>query len=52
MTGKITIGGTPIGKFTRYISGFVYQDDLFLASLTVTEHLNFTVNTYIIYFSF
>jgi len=25
------------------ISGYVYQDDLFLGSLTVLEHLNFMV---------
>lgn len=28
------------------ISGFVYQDDLFIGSLTVMEHLIFMVNTF------
>ncbi|KAI8041808.1 protein scarlet [Drosophila gunungcola] len=39
--GDILINGRRIGPFMHRISGYVYQDDLFLGSLTVLEHLNF-----------
>ncbi|XP_017128226.1 protein scarlet [Drosophila elegans] len=39
--GDILINGRRIGPFMHHISGYVYQDDLFLGSLTVLEHLNF-----------
>lgn len=41
--GDILINGRKIGPFMNDISGFVYQDDLFIGSLTVTEHLTFMV---------
>lgn len=44
MSGTVTVGGKPRGEFIRYVSGFVYQDDLFMSSLTVMEHLNFAVS--------
>ncbi|XP_065211514.1 protein scarlet-like [Planococcus citri] len=40
--GEITVLGKPIGKFMNEISGFVFQDDLFVPTLTVKEHLMFT----------
>ncbi|EDW94838.1 protein scarlet [Drosophila yakuba] len=39
--GDILINGRRIGPFMHRISGYVYQDDLFLGTLTVLEHLNF-----------
>ncbi|KAH8286909.1 hypothetical protein KR018_009038 [Drosophila ironensis] len=39
--GDILINGRRIGPFMHRISGYVYQDDLFIGSLTVMEHLNF-----------
>ncbi|KAH8260650.1 hypothetical protein KR038_011219 [Drosophila bunnanda] len=39
--GDILINGRRIGPFMHRISGYVYQDDLFIGSLTVLEHLNF-----------
>lgn len=39
--GDILINGRRVGPFMHRISGYVYQDDLFIGSLTVLEHLNF-----------
>jgi len=39
----LSFKGIPVGKFMRTISGYVYQEDLFIGSLTVLEHLNFMV---------
>lgn len=39
MHGDILLNGCQIGPFMRRLSGFVYQDDIFYASLTVLEHL-------------
>ncbi|XP_030380289.1 protein scarlet [Scaptodrosophila lebanonensis] len=39
--GDILINGRRIGPFMHRISGYVYQDDLFMGTLTVLEHLNF-----------
>ncbi|XP_065211511.1 protein scarlet-like isoform X2 [Planococcus citri] len=41
VNGDIRIGRKRIGGFIKYVSGFVYQDDLFIPTLTVFEHLNF-----------
>lgn len=41
--GDILINGRRVGPFMHRISGYVYQDDLFIGSLTVLEHLNFMV---------
>lgn len=41
--GDILLNGRKIGPFMNDISGFVYQDDLFIGSLTVMEHLTFMV---------
>lgn len=42
--GDIRINGQRMKlKHLKRISGFVYQDDLFISTLTVTEHLNFAV---------
>ena len=42
--GDILINGRRIGPFMHRISGFVYQDDLFIGALTVLEHMNFMVS--------
>ncbi|XP_037030733.1 protein scarlet [Bradysia coprophila] len=42
--GDILLNGRKIGPFMNDISGFVYQDDLFIGSLTVMEHLSFMAN--------
>uniref|UniRef100_A0A0A1WMB2 Protein scarlet n=1 Tax=Zeugodacus cucurbitae TaxID=28588 RepID=A0A0A1WMB2_ZEUCU len=39
--GEILINGRRIGPFMHRISGYVYQDDLFIDTLTVLEHLTF-----------
>ncbi|XP_058063599.1 protein scarlet [Anopheles bellator] len=39
--GDILINGHLIGPFMYRLSGFVHQDDLFVSTLTVCEHLHF-----------
>ncbi|XP_065211509.1 protein scarlet-like [Planococcus citri] len=39
--GEVRIDGQSIEKFDKRVSGYVYQDDLFMNCLTVWEHLNF-----------
>uniref|UniRef100_A0A336L180 CSON003410 protein n=1 Tax=Culicoides sonorensis TaxID=179676 RepID=A0A336L180_CULSO len=39
--GDILVNGKPIGPFMYRLSGFVHQDDLFIGTLTVKEHLTF-----------
>lgn len=41
--GDIVINGQPLGPFVHKLSGFVYQDDIFIATLTVREHLTFMI---------
>lgn len=49
--GDVRVNGKKIEmKYIKQISGFVYQDDLFVPTLTVTEHLNLAVSTYLIEF--
>jgi ABC-type multidrug transport system ATPase subunit len=43
--GDIRVNGRPIGDYMHRLSGFMYQDDLFVSSLTVQEHLFFMVRT-------
>ena len=43
--GEIRVNGMPVGRFMNHMSGYVYQHDLFLGSLTVSEHLHFMVKT-------
>ncbi|XP_044265632.1 protein scarlet isoform X2 [Tribolium madens] len=38
--GDILINGRPIGDYMKYISGFMHQEDIFIGSLTVLEHMN------------
>lgn len=37
------MNGRPVGNYMRHLSGFMHQDDLFVGSLTVWEHMNFMV---------
>nr|BBC77941.1 ABC transporter Scarlet [Thermobia domestica] len=39
--GDIRVNGIPVGDFMNTISGYVYQEDLFISTMTVREHLNF-----------
>ncbi|KAF7270965.1 hypothetical protein GWI33_016097 [Rhynchophorus ferrugineus] len=38
--GDILINGRPIGDYMKYMSGYMPQEDLFVSSLTVLEHMN------------
>jgi ATP-binding cassette, subfamily G (WHITE), eye pigment precursor transporter len=42
--GDILVNGQEIGPYMYRLSGFVHQDDIFIGSLTVYEHLNFMAN--------
>ncbi|PSN52318.1 Protein scarlet [Blattella germanica] len=39
--GDIRVNGRPLGEYMHRLSGFMHQEDLFVSSLTVREHLNF-----------
>nr|NP_001403484.1 protein scarlet [Nicrophorus vespilloides] len=39
--GDILINGRAIGDYMRHMSGFMHQEDLFVGSLTVYEHMEF-----------
>lgn len=41
--GDIRVNGRPIDRSFSDMSGYVYQDDIFVGSLTAKEHLLFTV---------
>lgn len=41
--GDILINGRPIGDYMKHLSGFMHQDDIFIGSLTVWEHMNIMV---------
>lgn len=41
--GDIVVNGQPVGAFMHKLSGFVYQDDIFIGTLTVREHLSFMI---------
>lgn len=43
-TGDVRVNGVDIGAGIRNISAYVQQDDLFIATVTVKEHLIFRVN--------
>ena len=44
-SGKIRINDVEVDKGTlRKLSAYVQQDDLFIGTMTVAEHLHFTVN--------
>lgn len=44
--GDILLNGRHIGPFMHRLSGFVHQDDMFMPTLTVTEHMYFMVGLY------
>lgn len=50
--GDILCNGQRVGPFMHRMSGFVHQDDLFHASLTVFEHMYFMVSVNDIVFVF
>ena len=44
MNGDIRVNGVNVGRGIRNISAYVQQDDLFIATMTVREHLTFRVS--------
>lgn len=38
--GDILVNGRPLGNYMKYMSGFMHQEDIFVGSLTVYEHMN------------
>ncbi|XP_045474983.1 protein scarlet [Harmonia axyridis] len=38
--GDILVNGRQLGDYMKYISGCMYQEDIFVGSLTVWEHMN------------
>lgn len=44
LNGKICYNGIPIHRSMLAMSGFVFQDDIFVGSLTVREHLTFVAH--------
>ncbi|XP_050304977.1 protein scarlet isoform X2 [Anthonomus grandis grandis] len=42
--GDILINGRPIGSYMKYMSGYMPQEDLFVGSLTVLEHMSIMAN--------
>ena len=43
MNRDIRVNGVNVGRGIRNISAYVQQDDLFIATMTVREHLTFRV---------
>lgn len=42
--GDILINGRTIDSYMRFLSGFMHQEDIFVGSLTVWEHMSIMVN--------
>jgi len=49
LDGDININGVDFGSGVQNISGYVQQNDLFIASMTVKEHLVFRVTGFYSY---
>lgn len=43
-SGEIRVNGIDVGPGIRNISAYVQQDDLFIPTMTVKEHLTFRVS--------
>ena len=43
VTGTVEVNGRPIGLDINALSAYIQQEDLFIGSLTVREHLTFQV---------
>lgn len=39
VSGHVLVDGRELGRKITYVSGYVQQDELFMATLTVREHL-------------
>jgi len=50
INGEIRVNGMPIGSYMGQISGYVYQEDWFVGTLTVAEHLAFMVSNLFHYY--
>ena len=44
VTGTVAVNGHPMGIDINSLSAYVQQEDLFIGSLTVREHLTFQVH--------
>ena len=44
VTGTVEVNGHPIGLEINSLSAYIQQEDLFIGSLTVKEHLTFQVD--------
>ena len=44
VTGKVLVNGADLGSAVAKVSAYVQQDDLFMSTLTVKEHLWFYVS--------
>ncbi|KAJ8914463.1 hypothetical protein NQ315_011404 [Exocentrus adspersus] len=42
--GDILINGRPIGSYLKYLSGYMHQEDLFVPTLTILEHMTVMAN--------
>lgn len=42
--GDILINGRPIGSYMKYLSGYMHQEDLFVPTLSVREHMTIMVS--------
>lgn len=49
MEGEVRINGHRLGNYMRRLSGFMHQDDAFVGSLTVLEHMNIMVRSMQLY---
>lgn len=43
VTGTVTVNGQPTGIDINALSAYIQQEDLFIGSMTVREHLTFQV---------
>lgn len=43
VTGTVTLNGQPTGIDINALSAYIQQEDLFIGSMTVREHLTFQV---------
>jgi ABC-type multidrug transport system ATPase subunit len=48
VSGTVLINGTPVSDEISNMSAYVQQEDLFIGTLTVREHLMFQVSIWMI----
>lgn len=50
--GEVRVNGRRPGGYMRHLSGLMHQDDAFVGSLTVLEHMNIMVGGVLLVKSF